>query len=503
MIGSRPTLLLLSGFLIAAPFLWPVLFPLTWFAFVPFLFVLEQVRTWRQALAWGFLLGFITIAMGFHWLVYTIHVFGGVNYALALLGFALFCSYSAIPFCLFALLIHQCGLGPLGLWPAVFWVTAEFWFPNLFPWYLASSQSLFTPLIQSADVTGLYGTSFVLVWFNVVIFKMVGYCAGSKTGRPPLWETTAVLSAVIAAVVYGEIRLGQVTRVLKAAPRLEVAAVQGNISIAHKDKMAFLKANLKTYQDLSLTVPDSDLVIWPESALETWVPEGAARLPADLLPSTHPPMIVGSMSFRRDLPHIRSFNSAFLVDRAGNVLGRYHKQILLAFGEYVPLAWLIGGLPGMPPIGDGFTPGDLNDTFNVAGARVAPLICYEDLMPSLSRNFVNNRGANLLVNLTNDAWYGRSVAPWQHARLAQFRTIEMRRSMVRSTNTGITTVIEPTGEIKESLPMFSEGVLRASIPLLEMKTLYARYGDWFGFVLTAMTLLALARSVMSVGAKSG
>ncbi len=132
-------------------------------------------------------------------------------------------------------------------------------------------------------------------------------------------------------------------------------------------------------------------------------------------------MIVGSMSFRRERTRTKSFNSAFLVDREGRVLGRYHKKILLAFGEYVPFAWLIGDLPGMPPIGAGFTPGDLNDTFNVAGARAAPLICYEDLMPWLARRFVNDRGANLLVNITNDAWYGHSVAPWQHARLPRPR----------------------------------------------------------------------------------
>jgi apolipoprotein N-acyltransferase len=445
----------------------------------------------------GLLFGFTAITVGFHWIAYTIHVFGGVNYALAVVGLILFSLYTAIPFALFAILVRKCGLGPLALWPAVFWVAVEFWFPNLFPWYLASSQSLFAPLIQSADVVGLHGTSFVLVWFNAVLFKLLRSFKGPGTGRLPVWDVVALGSVVIAVIVYGQIRIEQVTKVMAEAPRLEVAAVQGNISIGRKDKTAFLKTNLTTYKNLSLTVPNVDLLIWPESALESWVPEGAARLPVELLPPTHPPMIVGSMSFRRERTHNKSFNSAFLVDRDGKVLGRYHKQILLAFGEYIPFAWLIGDLPGMPPIGNGFTPGDLNDTFNIAGARAAPLICYEDLMPWLARRFVNDRGANLLVNITNDAWYGHSVAPWQHARLAQWRTIETRRAMIRSTNTGITTVIEPTGEIKGSLPIFSEGVFQASVPLLEMNTLYARYGDWFAYLLTGIALLAVAKSSIS------
>jgi len=505
MTGFRPTLwlTLLSGILFAAAFLSPVLFPLTWVAFVPFLFILSEARTSRQALGLGFLFGFVTIGIGFHWIAYTIHVFGGVNYALAGLGLILFCAYSGIPFALFALLVQRLGLGPLALWPAVFWVTTEFWFPNLFPWYLASSQSWFAPLIQSADVLGLYGTSFVLVWFNTVLFKVIRHYRSSSTGHPPLWDIATVGAVVIAAIVYGQVRLHQVTLAMQAAPHLEVAAVQGNISIVRKDDAAFLKTNLKTYQDLSLTVPGVDLLIWPESALESWVPEGGARLPAELLPPTHPPMIVGSMSFRRDRAGPKSFNSAFLVDREGNILGRYHKQILLAFGEYVPFARLIGGLPGIPPIGSGFTPGDLDDTFNLGGARIGPLICYEDLMPWLARHFVKNRNANLLVNLTNDAWYGRSVAPWQHARLAQWRTIETRRAMVRSTNTGVTTVIDPTGAIQDALPLFSEGVFRASVPLLEMKTAYARYGDWFAYVLTGMTLLVLAWAVASRRRKAG
>ena len=124
---------------------------------------------------------------------------------------------------------------------------------------------------------------------------------------------------------------------------------------------------------------------------------------------------------------------------------------------------------------------------------MAPLICYEDLMPALSRRFVGNERANLLVNLTNDAWYGRSAAPWQHARLARWRALETRRALVRSTNTGVTTVIDPAGRMSEPLPLFSEGVLTATVPLMETETLYVRYGDWFAWAMTLATVAAAAR----------
>ena len=147
----------------------------------------------------------------------------------------------------------------------------------------------------------------------------------------------------------------------------------------------------------------------------------------------------------------------------------------------------------MPPIGDGFTPGEIESALVLPqGARVAPLICYEDLMPELSRRFVRHERANLLVNLTNDAWYGRTVAPWQHARLARWRAIETRRTLVRATNTGVTTVIDPAGRMSAPLPLFAEGVLRATVPLMEMETVYVRYGDWFAWLMTLITVAAVA-----------
>jgi apolipoprotein N-acyltransferase len=191
---------------------------------------------------------------------------------------------------------------------------------------------------------------------------------------------------------------------------------------------------------------------------------------------------------------MKAYNSALLIDADGRVHGRYHKQVLLAFGEYIPFAPVLSKVPGMPPIGEGFSRGVGPATLDLSGGiKVAPLICYEDIMPELARRFVGEKGANLLVNFTNDAWFGNTVAPWGHARLAQWRAIETRKNLVRVTNTGLTTVINPKGEMLETLPLFSPAVLTAKVEIMEGETLYVRYGDWFAWMTVAGAMLMVLR----------
>ncbi len=437
----------------------------------------------------------VMILVGFYWLNYTIRVFGGFPHGISEIIWLGHAVYAALPLALFSLLVRIYGFGPLGLFPALFWVTIEFWFPQLFPWYLANSQSSFLTLIQSADLIGPYGTSFVLVWANTVLYQ-IGEGLFIKKGRKriPITETAMVGAVLVGLLVYGHTRLSAVSKEMEAAPALTVAAVQGNISIRTKGDLTYLESNLASYKELTSKVRGAQLVIWPESAVEAWVPENMKQLPPELplpLPSGVSFLIFGVRSLVRDSAAAKTkvFNSAFLVDREGQVVSRYHKQVLLAFGEYIPLTSVLSLLPGMPPIGKGFSRGDGPRTLDLSPTiRLAPLICYEDLMPWLSRRFVAASHANLLVNLTNDGWFGDTVAPWQHARLSKWRAIETRRSMVRATNTGVTTVISPRGEILDSLPMFSTGVINAKVPLLRNKTFYVQFGDWFTWIATAASL---------------
>lgn len=479
--------------LIAIPFLFPSLFPLAWIAFVPLFWVVEGAGL-RHALLWGWLIGGIANLAGFYWLPYTIRVFGDLSYAVSVIVFFLYALLEALQFAFFALLVRMAGLGPLALFPALLWTALEFFFPLLFPWHLANTQANFSTLIQSADLVGPYGTSFLLMWLNATIYAALFRGGGRR--RAPLAAGAILGVSVAAALVYGHLRLSTIAARMTAAPKLALAAVQGNIDVGVKWDPAKLQRNLQIYRDLTKTITGASLVIWPETAVEAWLPEQSRQLPDDILPPLSGEVrdfIFGARSFRGD-PNSRefaAFNSAFLADRGGKLQGRYHKQVLLAFGEYIPFAELLSRIPGVPQIGS-FGRGDGPRTLTLSGgARVAPLICYEDLMPSLSRRFVAEQGAHLLVNLTNDAWYGRSAAPWQHARMAQWRAIETRRSLVRVTNTGLTVVIDPRGSMVQSLPLFVSAILTAPVALMEGETFYIRFGDWFAWGASFLALAAL------------
>jgi apolipoprotein N-acyltransferase len=272
-----------------------------------------------------------------------------------------------------------------------------------------------------------------------------------------------------------------------------VGAVQGNVDIDMKWNPALAQKNFGKHRDLTEKLDVVSLVIWPESAIEAFIPEDLQILPPEFVPkfkSEQTFFVFGSKSYRGrpGQPGLKMFNTAFFTDARGRILGHYHKQVLLAFGEYLPFSKILSLLPAMP-FADGFTPGPGPVAFHMArGIRIAPLICYEDLMPDLSRKFVSEARANLLVNLTNDAWYGRSVGPWQHLWLSQSRAIETRRSLLRVTNTGVTSLINAKGELVKSLSMFSAAVMQTEVDILTSETYYVRFGDWFAWALTAISL---------------
>jgi apolipoprotein N-acyltransferase len=494
--SSKSSLVFLCALLLAAPYLLPPLFPLAWFAFAPLFWIVIHADSWRRALLWGWLAGFLTHLLGFYWLVYTISVFGEFPYSISVVVFLVYAALQGLQMAIFVVLVKRFGFGPLSVLPALFWVAIEFWFPLLFPWHLANSQAPFLTFIQSADLVGPYGASFLVMWFNAAAFDAF---MSWQLRRPVRWKALLlVVLCVIASVVYGILRLGTVTTETAKATKLNIAAVQGNIDLDLKWNPEQAKHNLEKYQNLTKQAEGATLVIWPETAVELWLPQNLARLPTDVMPALDASQffIFGARSYRGRLsaPGLKAFNSAFLSDGRGEILGHYHKQVLLAFGEYLPFASILSKLPAMP-FADGFTPGDGPHTLDLPGLiHAAPLICYEDLMPELSRAFVRTGKANVLVNLTNDAWYGRTVAPWQHARLAAWRAIETRRSLVRVTNTGVTTVIDAKGEMSPSLPLFTAAVLKAAVPLLDGETLYVRFGDWFAWSATLISLAVLSLS---------
>jgi apolipoprotein N-acyltransferase len=489
---------LLAAVLLAAPYLNQALFPLAWIAFVPLFWSIERAEKPRRAIFYGWLAGFFAHVVGFYWLVYTISVFGGFPYAASVAVFVIYAALQGLQMALFAAFVRTARFGPLQLFPALLWVPLEFLFPLLFPWYLANSQGAFSWFIQTADLVGPYGASFIVMWFNAALYKAL--FAPNHERRGFFLPVAYASLALIVSVIYGYQRLERVTEEMAAARKISVGSVQANVGVDLKWDPELAKENLQKHVSLTAQLEQVPVVIWPESAVEFWIPENIQVLPPELLAplkSERANFIFGARSFRGKpgTANFRAFNTAFLTDAKGRVLGRYHKQVLLAFGEYLPFAKVLSRLPALP-FADGFTAGGGPLVFHLTrGVRAAPLICYEDLMPDLVRKFVGQTRANILVNLTNDAWYGRSLGPWQHLWLAQFRAIETRRSLLRVTNTGVTSFVNAKGEVTQVLPTFTAAVMQSELDVLTGETYYVRFGDWFAW---GMTIIAAAILLLRV-----
>ncbi len=480
----------MSGLLLAACFLRFELFPLAWVGLVPFLWAVGAAPTARAAARSGLIAGIATNLPAFYWMVYTIHVFGGFGYLFAVFFYACLTLYGAAEFVLFALAFRRTGPGPLAVAAPVLWVALEFLYPNLFLWRLANSQWHAPVLTQVGDLTGPFGLSFAMVWFSAALVVLLG-----DRSR---WQPLAAAATALAGIcLYGAIRLPMIDRAMHAAPTVRVALVQGNIGIKEKGDVRYLEVNLEKYQQLSEDLQDKvDVIVWPETVSQRWVQADTAWLEGKDNPFDHlrSYLIFGGLAFRlRGHDEPEQFNSAFLIGPDGIVLDRYDKHVLMPFGEYIPLASHFPAIYALSPETGSFTAGTGVSVFRVPGkVNIGQLICYEDLPASMSRR-TTRAGADILLNILNDAWYGNSAAPYQHQALALWRAIENRRYLLRDSNSGVTSIIDAAGRVVAEGKLFSAEVITGTVPRLQIRTFYTRFGDVFAWGVVAGALLLLWR----------
>lgn len=437
--------------------------------------------------------GCLTYIGGFYWLYWTIQDFGGFPVIAALPIFLLFVLGSAVQFVIWAFAWQHCPalLARLGLTTAVAWLIAHHFWIKIFPWDFGHTQLAFTPLAQLADVTGVTGITFLMFWVAEVVVarQRVSKIAG-----------VAALGALISTISYG-IAMTEKVPTFKGTT-LKTFLVQGNISLQRKHNVQYFTVNREQYVKISSMVAEKDsLVVWPESTITEFLPAATRDAKASpLLPflNNGSAFLVGGLTFES---RAKYFNSSLLIRPDGSVAEPYHKMILMPFGEYTPLvSWLpflrdINSTAGQFSAGDG--PKILSFPLSSgAEAKISPLICYEDIIPSLAREAVG-KGAEVLVNQTNDAWFGDTVAPYQHHLIASFRAIETRRYLLRSTNTGLTAVVDPIGRTLASLPPYSEGVLPMDITLLTHRSFFSRYPVEIAWLLLAAigTIIVIRRSL--------
>jgi apolipoprotein N-acyltransferase len=496
---------LASGLLLAAAFPLADLGFLAWFALVPLLLVAG-----RHPFKSGFSAGLAFFAAVLYWLNIVMVTYGGLPLVLSVVLYLLLSAYLALFWgtaTWAACRLREMRGYPLALTLPVFWVGLEFARAFLltgFPWAtLGYSQHAWPAMIQSADLFGVYGLSYLILLVNAAI---AGVLARRRTGIAGGSLRSLLFAAILLTLNlgYGYWQLGRVPE--QREEQLRVTLVQGNIAQELKWRPDNQRPTVELYRVLTLQAnrqAAADLVIWPEAAMPFYYQDGGAlaedvaRLPRQ----TGAALLFGSPAYERDGADWRYRNSAFLLDADAQLAGRSDKVHLVPFGEYVPLGRFLPFINKLVTgVGD-YSPGELK-VLPLRKQSLGVLICYEAIFPELAREQVR-LGGGLLVNITNDAWFGRSSAPWQHLAMASFRAIENRVWMVRAANTGISAFISPAGRVVERSGLFERATLTASVGLGARPGLYAAMGDLIPgiFLLVGLAWLLQTRRSFPQGAR--
>jgi apolipoprotein N-acyltransferase len=421
--------------------------------------------------------GVIGHAIAFSWIYSTVATFGGFGPIISGVALGAFVVLGALIFPVFAFFYRNLHpfVDRFALRSAIAMAIAELVTIRLFPWHHGHTQIAFRPFAQLAGIGGAILVTFVLFWVAEAAVRMILLHERRREFLVPL-------------VVFGlSLRYGGdvMNRLARAHdPQQEVIVVQGNGSLRDAKDPESLESTLRRTFDLTVKSSHPDaLIVWPEGAIPAFIPAnlGSARN-GPTLPwlGDGSALLLGAYSFT-DEQH--RFNSAFAVYPDGSVPLPYCKQILIPFGEYMPGASVFPWLNRMNANAGIFSAGTEIKVFPIPMRRrdsraytikTAPLICYEDVVPALARR-ATRQGAELLVNLTYDTWFGRTSAPYQHHLIAAFRAIENRRYLIRCTNSGYTAVVDPLGQTIASIAPFTTGTLSVNVRLLKEQTPYTAY----------------------------
>jgi apolipoprotein N-acyltransferase len=487
---------LLSGILLIVSFPNFDLEFLAWFALVPLFYSIEGKRPFH-AFILGFLTGFISYIGVLYWIIVAVHSYGNVPLILSALILLLLVVYLSVFIGVFTFLTRliqiRSGLQTI-LFVPLLWVTLEYlrsFFLTGFPWAnLSYTQYLNLPFIQMADITGSYGLSFVILLVNATLFGVLRQWPKKKF---PIREVVLTAGILLGFLVYGYVKMRVVDQQMARQPSLKVGLTQGNIDQSIKWDESFQKETLRIYERLSLRLAQEkpDLIIWPETATPFFFQEAQEYQPMilDIPKRTNAFLLFGSPSYKIVQRKVNYYNSAYLISPSGEFMGRYDKIHLVPYGEYVPL----GEILPLGSLGEGignFKSGKVIFNFSLPQGQFGVLICFEIIFPNLCRKFVK-KGANFLVTITNDAWFKRTSAPYQHFSIAIFRAVENRVFIARAANTGISGFIDPKGKILKRGEIFTEEAMSGTIRLSKKKTFYTLYGDVFAWICSAFSLLLL------------
>ena len=434
-----------------------------------------SARSPRQAFKRGWIVGTFSSLACLYWLAYPIGVYGGISWLLAvpcpiLMAMAVGTYYGIYTFIL-SFAARRLHPFMLCIFSGTLWATMELaqgHFFTGFPWMTFSSAFAYWPeSIQGAAFLGAYGLSGLLISITT----------GMLVWRTSNSAKTWTMSVIVVLVCLGTLRTEpEKFSTLKVTDNATIGIVQGNIDQAQKWDSKFQVSTLKKYIKLNKSLPGkADLIIWPETAVPFQIqnPSGLRVALFNSSKNSGIPLLTGAPGYvlHPNTKTYSSYNRAVLIDPDKTTLEWYDKSHLVPFGEYVPFGKYLPIGKLVQGVGN-FIPGTDASPIQSGNLAMGILICYEGIFPELAQERVAN-GANILINISNDAWYGKTSAPYQHLGLVALRAVEQGRYLIRDTNTGISACIDPLGKITDSTELFVDAAILVKPRLLSGNTFFS------------------------------
>ena len=471
---------------------------LPFFCWVPFFIFSRSAAGSTQSALRGFAAGTAANLLLFYWIAYTVAVPGKLGWLLGCLAAFLVSAYLGAYFAAAGFFVFRLNrrFGSAGLiaFPAA-WIGLEYARSVLlsgFPWVLFGySLGGSTVLMQAADLAGVSGLGFLLVSANVCLFR-AGECLIRGKRRSAAFHAAGIAAISIFLFSYGSYRIDEWGK-RPSGGGIRVGISQGGIDQSLKWDPSYQRRTMEIYGALSREAKSkgADVIVWPETAAPFfyWWEAELSREVERMASENGLPLIFGAPWFNPSEGG-KYYNSVFFLDMQGIPGGRYDKRHLVPFGEYVPLRSVLFFVKKLTEGGEDFSAGSGPALFPVGGGQAGTSICYEAVFPGIIRESVL-AGASWLVNVTNDAWFGDTVAPHQHLAMARMRAVEFRRPMARAANAGVSALIDELGQVVASMGLFRSGVLVGEIFPNKGYTLYAKTGEIFAISCTIIAFLIL------------
>jgi len=477
---------------------------LAWFALIPLFFAIQN-QSQKTVASRSFFTGMIFYFFSLNWITNTLVNYGNIPVSLSYLILALLAAYLSFYISLFCVLTVKWSRAK----PVYFFLLAPLVWTSLeylrsthmtfgFSWMgLGYSQFQTLTVIQPAEITGSYGISALIVLVNAALHFFINtwiFNLNKHDTWKPSFRVIGVTTLVVGFWVgWGNWALNLTKSQIESSPKIRVAVAQGNIEQHLKWNKLYQQPTMKIYKELTLqTVEEKpDLVVWPEAATPFYYgldPSGT-KFVQDLAKTSGVPLLFGSPYKKTMGDKELAYNRAFLISNQGETIDVYDKMHLVPFGEFVPFRQALFFIEKMVEIIGDFGLGKRATVFTLNNYQLGVSICYEIIFPDLVRQPVKN-GAEYLVNITNDAWFGKSAASYQHISMAALRAVENRTPIVRAANTGISGFIDATGQIRNTTQLFKrEFIVDEIAPNKGPRTFYSKFGDIFSYLCLALTAI--------------